>query len=266
MKPIQKILSIIVLGSILAGCRPAPRGDHEIKIGAIAGPESALLEVAKNVAQAQYGLKLTIVEFEDYVLPNTALADGSIDANMFQHLPYLEATLRSRHYPIQSIGRTFVFPMGLYSKKIKSLHDLPEGLKVAIPNDPSNGARALLLLQSAGLIKLDTQDNQAIALSHIEANPHHFVFVELDAAQLPRTLDDVDLAAINTNYAIPFGLYPSKTALFKESSDSPYANIVVIRSADKDKAKFKALLSAIQSPEVLEKAQQLFEDEAIKSW
>lgn len=168
------------------------------------------------------------------------------------------------HYQLTPIGTTFIYPVGIYSKKIKSLADLESGSRVAIPNDPSNEARALLLLQQAKLIELDPKMNKMSATPlDITANPYHLIFNELDVAQLPRSLDDVDLAVINTNYAVPAGLSPSRDALFHEGKDSPYANIVVVRTVDKNNPQLLKLVIALHSPEVLAKAKQLFGPDAI---
>jgi D-methionine transport system substrate-binding protein len=237
-----------------------------LRVGTIAGPETELMEVAKKVAAQKYGLDIQIVTFTDYILPNQALADGSIDANMFQHLPYLQQTIAAKGYKLTPIGKTFVYPMGLYSNKVAHLNELRPNSIVAIPNDPSNEARALLLLEKAGIIKLKSGSDLKATPDDIIENPKQIKIKELDAAQLPRILKDVDLAAINTNYAIMAGLRPFRNALFVESNDSPYANIVVVRTSDKDNPKYTKLMDAIQSPEVLSKAKSLFKNQAIPAW
>lgn len=256
------ILSVILLTNCSKSHQP---NNNLIRIGTIAGPETELMEVAKNVAQQKYNLDIEIVQFTDYILPNQALADGSIDANMFQHLPYLETAMKAKGYNLTPIGKTFIYPMGIYSKKIKDLKDLKDHATVAIPNDPSNEARALLLLEKTGLIKLKPETTLATP-NDITSNPKQLVFKELEAAQLPRILTDVDLAAINTNYAMVAGLLPSRDALALESADSPYANIVVVRTEDKDNPKFQKLMDALHSQEVEAKAKQLFQGQAIPAW
>jgi len=250
----------------IGGCKSSKRDEHEIYLGTIAGPETGLVEVAQKFAKEKYDLKIKIIEFEDYNMPNTALAEGSIDANMFQHQPYLDIVVENKHFAIETIGKTFVYPMGIYSKKYTDFSALPMGAKVAIPNDPSNGARALRLLAKAGLIQVDDKDDIRFTLRDITDNPKKLKFTELDAAQMPRVLADVDLAVINTNYAIPSGLKPKTDALFMESADSPYANIVVVRSADKNEAKYQQLMEALHSQPVLEEAKTLFLDQAIPAW
>ncbi|QLH44105.1 MAG: MetQ/NlpA family ABC transporter substrate-binding protein [Coxiellaceae bacterium] len=261
-------LTIAVTLFCLAGCHSSDQANNsnKIRVGTIAGPETQLMEVAKTVAANQYGLNIEIVQFSDYTMPNEALADGSIDANMFQHLPYLQQAIRAKGYQLVPIGKTFVYPMALYSKKITKLSDLHQKATVAIPNDPSNRARALLLLQKANLIKLRSGADVSATVKDISENPKQLKIEEIDAAQLPRILPDVDLAAINTNYAMVAKLIPSHDGLFIETSDSPYANLIVVRAQDKEKPQLQRLVDALHSPEVLQKAEELFQGQAIPAW
>lgn len=261
-----KFLLISLFSLFLLGCTPKERGDNEIYIGTIVGPETKLVEAAKEVAEKKYGLKIKILTFEDYVMPNTALAEGAIDANMFQHQPYLDVVLAKKHYPIVSIGKMFIYPMGIYSKKHKTLADLPHGAIIGIPNDPSNGARALRLLAKANIIHVPDLNDLTLSPKKITENPKKLVIKEFAAAQLPRVLSDLDAAVINTNYAIPAGLMPNKDALFVESKDSPYANIVVIRESEKNKEKYQKLMNALHSDEVIHAANTLFPEHAIAAW
>jgi len=264
-----KKLSIIILALatsvVLVACSKK-EDPNTIRVGTISGPETALMETAKDVALQRYGLKVEIVPFSDYTMPNVALNDHSIDANMFQHVPYLNAQVKDHGYKIGVLAKTFIYPMGLYSKKIKTLSDLKDGDKVAIPNDPSNEARALLLLQKASLITLKPGATVEATPVDIASNPKHLQFIELDAPQLPRALSDVALAAINTTYAIPAGLSPAKDALAVEDASSPYANVIVVRADSMDNPKLKELVSAFQSKPVVVKAQQLFGDGAVAAW
>jgi D-methionine transport system substrate-binding protein len=265
-----KTLWVSLLGLCVSICLTAcTKEGHSIKVGTIAGPETELMEVAQTVAKQRYNLDVQIVSFADYNLPNAALAEGSIDANAFQHRPYLDQSMRTHGYRLVSIGKTFIYPMGLYSTKIKDLNSLPEKARVAIPNDPSNGGRALLLLQKAGIIKLNNNSNDTnynITRNDIIENPKNIELVELDAAQLPRTLNDVDLAAINTNYALLAKLTPSQDALLLENGDSPYANLIVARDGDATRRELQQLVKAFQSHEVLARAGQLFNGQAAPAW
>lgn len=262
----KKFWLISVICLFLLACQSKTRDEHEIYIGTISGPETELMEVAKEVAKQQYDLTLKIFEFEDYSMPNVALAEGSIDANMFQHQPFLDIVNTQRHFELVSIGKMYLYPMAIYSKKYKNLSDLPIGAKIAIPNDPSNEARALLLLQSAGLITLKESDPLSITPDKITANPKKLKFHELSAAQLPRVLEDIDAACINTNYAMAAGLSTSADRLYRETKDSPYVNIVVVRQAEKDAPKYQQLMEALHSAPVKERAKQLFGEQAIPGW
>ncbi|GGI79202.1 MetQ/NlpA family ABC transporter substrate-binding protein [Legionella impletisoli] len=258
----MRFITLFICSLALIACgKPSP---NTIVVGTIAGPETELVEVAQKVAKEHYDLNVKIIEFSDYNLPNEALQDGSLDANVYQHQPYLEAAKKARGYDLEIIGKTFVYPTAIYSKKYKSLDNIPAKATVAIPNDPSNESRALLLLQKAGLIKLST--TQTPDVKDVVANPKALKFKELDAAQLPRILDDVDLAVINTNFAIPAGLSPSRDGLFQESKDSPYANVIVIRQNSEKKPQLEQFVKALQSPEVKQKAKSLFGDGAIPAW
>ncbi|WP_133126827.1 MetQ/NlpA family ABC transporter substrate-binding protein [Legionella nagasakiensis] len=258
----MRIVSILALFLLLTACsKPSP---NTLVVGTISGPESELVETAQKVAKDRYGLTVKIIEFSDYNLPNEALQDGSLDANVYQHLPYLEAASQAHGYDLEVIGKTFVYPTGIYSKKFKSLASLPNQAVIAIPNDPSNEARALLLLQKAGLITL--KDTRNATVQDIATNPKKLRFKELDAAQLPRVLADVDAAVINTSFAIPAGLNPTKDTLFREGKDSPYANLIVIRRNSTKKPQLELLVKALNSQEVKEKAKDLFGDAAIPAW
>lgn len=252
---------LLLVTTLLAACG---KPENSIIVGTIAGPETQLMEVAKTVALKDYKLDIEIKTFNDYVLPNIALNDGSIDANVFQHQPYLDAMIKNRGYQLVSIGKTFIYPMAAYSKKIKTMSALADKAIIALPNDPSNEARALLLLQKAHLITLSTDDEPS--LRDIKTNPKQLVFKTMDAAQLTRVLDDVSLAVINTNYATLANLSPKKDGLIIEDKHSPYANIVVVRKKDKDNPKLQLLVKALHSRAVLDKANKLFHGEAIKAW
>ncbi len=224
--------------------------DKTIKVGVTAGPHAQIIEHVARVA-AKDGLQIKVIEFSDYVQPNAALAAGDLDANSYQHEPYLVQQVKDRGYKLVKVGHTVLFPMGIYSKKIKSLAELKSGARVGLPNDPTNGGRALLLLQAQGLIKLKADAGLRATPLDVVENPKKLRFVEMDAAQLPRALDDLDASAVNTNYAIPAGLNPGKDALAVETGQNPYANILVVREADKAQPWVAKLDKAYHAPEVL---------------
>lgn len=261
-------LSISLIGILLLlfACTPHPKTDsEEVRIGTITGPETDLMAIAQKIGE-RYHLKITIVPFEDYILPNVALAEGAIDANLFQHYPYFQAALAKKHYAFTALGNTFIYPIGLYSSKYQTLQALPQGALIGIPNDPSNGARALRLLAQEGLITLPPLDDLALSPQKITENPHAFRFKEIPAAQLPRLLPDLDAAVINTNYALSAGLLPEKKALLQEAPTAPYANILVVRTQEKDLPKFQKLLEVLHSPEMLQATKERFSDGAIPAW
>lgn len=254
--------------ALLAALAPgrAAHADQHLKVGIMSGPEEEILDVVKKVA-ARDGLDLELVAFSDYVMPNEALEAGEIDANAFQHLPYLENQIETRGYRIVAIGKTIVTPMGAYSRKVKSLDELASGAKVGIPNDPTNGGRALLLFQKKGLIGLKDGVGLTPTVLDIVENLTDLNFVELDAAQLARALDDVDAAVINTNYALEAGLDPIKDAIaIEDRENNPYANVIAVREADKDKPAFKKLVKAYQSPEVASFLESRFKGSTLPAW
>ncbi|MEW8993029.1 MetQ/NlpA family ABC transporter substrate-binding protein [Clostridium sp.] len=257
-KSVKKLLSltlILALGATLVGCgskgkesSEANGEDKVIAIGVSPEPHKAIVENAIKPLLEKEGYKVEVVEFSDYVLPNTALAEGEIDANYFQHVPFLEATVKEKSYDLSYTTKVHLEPMGLYSEKIDDISAIKEGAEIAIPNDPSNGARALKLLAKNGVIEIPEGD--LVTAKDITSNPKNVKITELDAEQLPRVLQDVELAVINTNYALEGGLNPLKDALVIEGGDSPYANIIAVRTEDKENDKIKALTKAATSEEV----------------
>ena len=245
-------------------CGPALAQD-KIKVGTTAGADVEILEKARDVA-AKNGLTIEIIEFTDYVLPNMALVDGEVDLNSFQHQPYLETFNKDRKQNLVSIGTTYVSPIGYFSKKIKSLDELKEGDRVAIPNDPTNGGRALLLLEKAGFIKLKENAGLTATPYDIAENKLKLKILEVDAAQTPRTLDDVAVAAINNTFAIPAGLVPVKDAIYLEDADSPYVNVIVARPEDKDNPLYKKFVEAYQSQEVADFILKRFEGSTLPAF
>jgi D-methionine transport system substrate-binding protein len=258
----RQLVKTTVALAIAAATAGALAQDKPIKIGATAGPHSQILEQVKKVA-GRDGLKIQIVEFTDYIQPNAALSTGDLDANSYQHKPFLDQQVKDRGYKITSVGYTVNFPIGVYSKKVKSLKDLKEGARFGIPNDPTNGGRALLVLQDQGLIKLKPGAGLKATPLDVVENPKKLKFVELEAAQLPRSLDDLDASAVNTNYAIPAGLHPGKDAIARENAKSPYVNLIAVREQDKDKPWVAKLVKAYQSEEVRQFVQTEFKGAVI---
>jgi D-methionine transport system substrate-binding protein len=259
----RKLLqSTLVLALAAAASGGLLAQDKPIKVGATAGPHSQILEQVKKVAERD-GLKIQIVEFTDYIQPNAALATGDLDANSYQHKPFLDQQVKDRGYKITAVGYTVNFPIGIYSKKVKSLKDLKEGARFGLPNDPTNGGRVLLVLQDQGLIKLKPGAGLKATPLDVVENPKKLKFVELEAAQLPRSLDDLDASGVNTNYAIPAGLHPGKDAIAQESAKSPYVNLIAVRDQDKDKPWVAKLVKAYQSDEVRKFVQTEFKGAVI---
>lgn len=237
---------LLSLAMVLALAAPSFAAE-DIVVGVTPFPHKDIMLAAKPLL-AKEGYNLVIKEFTDYVQPNMALASKQLFANFFQHEPYLDNMNKEKKLDLVSIGKVHIEPLGVYSKKIKKLADLKKGNSVSVPNDPTNEARALRLLEANGVIAI--KPGALVTVADITKNPLGLKFHELDAAQLPRTLDDVTASVINTNFAGEAGLVPSRDALVMEGSESPYANIVVVRNEDKDSPKAKALMKAVLSPEV----------------
>lgn len=250
----------------LTGCRPAPRSENHLRLGVIAGAEEQVAEIARKVAREQHGLDVELVVFSDYVTPNAALADGSLDANAFQHRPFLDRQIADRGYKLVPVGNTFVYPIAAYSRRIGALSELNDGAQIAVPNDPTNLGRALILLARENLLVLRPGAGAEATVLDIAANPRRLRIVELEAAQLPRALPDVDLAIINTTYASQIGLNPTRDGLFVEDKDSPYVNLIVAREDNQDAAKVRAFVQAYQSEEVHAAAREIFKDGVVKGW
>jgi D-methionine transport system substrate-binding protein len=248
----KRILVSLVLTALVALAAFAPAlaaPGNVLKVGASPVPHAEILQVVKPLLEKQ-GIKLEIVEFQDYVQPNLALDAGELDANYFQHIPYLETMSKDKNLKLTYIAKVHIEPMGLYSKKVKSLSALKNGALVGIPNDPTNGGRALLLLQNAKLITVKKEAGIKPTVFDVVSNPKKLQIRELEAAQLPKSLPDLDAAVINGNYAIQAGLNPAKQSLFLENSESPYVNVLAVRVADKDNKNLKALATALTSKEV----------------
>ncbi|WP_032093761.1 MetQ/NlpA family lipoprotein [Necropsobacter rosorum] len=264
---LKHIFSITLLTSALALSSSAFAKDGKIKVGIQTGPEMSVAEVAKQIAKEKYNLDVELVPFTDYVTPNAALENKLIDANAFQHKPYLDSQIKDRGWTdLVIVGNTFVYPIAAYSKKVKNINELKEGATVAIPNDPTNGGRSLLLLQAQGLIKLKDAANLTQTVLDIVENPKKLNIQTLDANLIPRALDQVDLAIINNTFAGQAGLFPSRDAIFIEDKDSPYVNIIVARDDNKTDPDIQNFVKAYNTDEVYQKAMSEFQDSVVKGW
>lgn len=268
----KKLLGLAVVSAVaLTGCKEekavaTDAAQAPLKIGVMTGPEAQMTEVAVKIAKEKYGLDVQLVQFTEYTQPNAALQAKDLDANAFQTVPYLEQESKDRGYKFAIIGNTLVWPIAAYSKKIKNISELKDGAKVAIPNNASNTARALLLLQSNGLIKLKDPKNVFSTEQDIIENPKHIQIVQADTALLTRMLDDVDLAVINNTYAGQAGLSSEKDGIIVESKDSPYVNLVVSREDNKNDPRLQTFLKSFQTDEVFQEALKLFNGGVVKGW
>jgi D-methionine transport system substrate-binding protein len=246
-----KRLLIFLAAMTLAAGASASQAAEVLKVAASPVPHAEILELIKPRLKAA-GVDLQIRVFTDYIQPNLQVEERHLDANFFQHRPYLESFNREHGTHLVEVpqSKVHVEPFGAYSKKIRNVAALREGAIVAIPNDPSNSGRALVLLQKQGLIKLRDAANILSTARDVTFNPKKLKFRELEAATLPRVLDDVDLALINTNYALEAGLDPTRNALFIEGADSPYANFVAARPDNADSPAIRKLVQALRTPEV----------------
>lgn len=251
-------IALIAAATIaLTGCGSSkPVGDKaadskkEIKIGATAGPHAEVVEAVAKEAQKQ-GLNVKLVEFTDYITPDKALASGDIELNSYQHKPFLDNFNKQNNSDLVPIGKTILMRMGVYSDKVKDVKDIKEGGIVAIPNDPTNGGRGLVLLEKAGLIKLKDGVGFKATIADIAENPKNLQFKELEAAQLPRSLADVDAAAITMNYVMSAGLDVKKQGIFLESKDEPLAVMVLAaRNKDKEDQTYKKIADIFRSEAV----------------
>ena len=245
-------LLLLIGWGIVTGCSAAEEKEGEsatLKIGASPVPHSEILEFIKEDLQEE-GIDLKIVEFTDYVTPNLALEEGEIDANFFQHGPYLESFNQEHGLSLESVLEVHVEPLSLYSDTVDKIENLKADSVIAIPNDPTNGGRALLLLNEFGLIDLGEEPNLQVTINDIKNNPKNLEFVELEAPQLPRSLEDVDAAVINTNYALEAELHPAEDALITENENSPYTNVIATKESLKDSKKIKAFIEVLTGEEV----------------
>lgn len=257
VKKLLMLAATVALTAGLIGCGgaepkdkgKAPAADKPVKIGVTAGPHAEIMDNVKKLA-AKEGLHIEVVEFNDYVTPNVALHQGELFANCMQHAPYLAATLKKEpEFALKEVFKTVNFPMAVYSVKVKKGEAIPDGATIAIPNDPSNGGRALLMLDSKGLIKVKDNKNPITGLKDIVENQHSFKFQELDAASIPRSMNDVTVACINANYALPAKLNPMNDSLEVENADNPFLNIFVTTEKNVNDPRIAQLKKIYQSAE-----------------
>ncbi len=247
----RTIFLLLILSLVLVGCSKKESNSNTIRVGATPVPHAEILQIVKDDLQEK-GYTLEIKEFTDYIQPNVQVQEGELDANFFQHLPYLEEFNKERNYNLVSVGAVHIEPIGLYSNKIKTISELKDGSILAIPSDATNGARALKILENQGIIKLKDGAGIQATIQDIVDNPKNLVFKELEAAVIPRALEDVELAAINTNYALENNLDPKTAIVQEEAKDNPYANVLVVKDSNRDNQAIKALIEALQSDKVRE--------------
>lgn len=253
---LKRILAALAVGTLalgIFGCGGSEKAadtSAPVKVGVTAGPHAEIMDEVKKLA-AKDGLNIEVVEFNDFVTPNIALQQGEIFANSMQHRPYLDATLKKEPgFELVEVFKTVNFPMAVYSDKIKKGEAIPDGATIGIPNDPSNGGRALLLLAEQKLIEVKDINDVTTSVADITGNPHGYKFLELDAATIPRSLPDVTVAVINANYALPAGLNPMTDSLMVEGAASPYINIFVTKKENAADPRIKQLQKIYQSAEV----------------
>jgi D-methionine transport system substrate-binding protein len=260
----RKVWAIIAGIGLAIGLGQAAQATQTLRVGVSSGPYAEILRVAAELAKKD-GIDARIIEFSDWTLPNAALVADDLDVNNFQHQPYLDNQVATRGYDLVSIAKSIIVPFGLYSKKIKSFSEVKDGATTAIPNDPSNGARGLQLLEKAGLIKLRPGSDIKATLVDIVENPKHLKIKELDAAQLPRALDDVDFSVVSLNYAINAGLDP-KSALLTEDDQSKWNLVFATRLKNKDNPTIRRFVEIYRSPEVKAFIQKRFEGTILTTW
>ncbi len=268
-KPIQIaiLLLVCVFAAAFTACSASitTKPNNVLKVGVPAGPQAEIMKVVKTVAEKD-GLTVVIVEMNDYAQLNVALSQGDIDLNSFQNQPYLDTIVKDRKYEIIPIAKTVISPLGIYSQKIKNLSAIAPGSTIVIPNDPTNVSRALLLLEKAGLLVLDPRSGSNAAITNIIQNPNELMIIEMDIAQIPRSLTDGRLAVMNAHYASTVGLSPAKDALLSEGVDSPYVNVIAARKKDVENPAIQKFLNAYHSQEVKQFIQNHFKGLMLTAW
>lgn len=274
MKKFSLAFILLLLVAIVSACgngektedsKAAALNTKKLVIGVTAGPHEEITEKVAEIAKKD-GLDIELKVFSDYVLPNTALHEGSLDANSFQHVPFLKQYNKDKGDNLVAVGKTILNPMGIYSKKHKNFDDIPNGSKFALPNDPTNGSRALEILEKEGYITLKDTGTDLPTVYDIDQNKKNLKFIELEAAQIPKQLSEVAAGAINTNFALEANLSPKKDSILLEGTDSPYTNEIVVRKENKNDPTIKKFVKAYQSDEVKKFIEKKYEGSIIPSW
>lgn len=264
-KILTLVLTVLLSLSLLVACTNESSGNEKIVIGVTPEPHETLVNLVVEDLKEQ-GIEVDVEVFTDYIIPNTSLAEGDLDANFFQHTPYFEDFIEKRDLDLVSIGKVHIEPLALYSNKISSIDELNDGDKIAIANDTVNGGRALLLLEANGLLTLKDGVGVGATENDIVDNPKNLKFTALEAAFLPRALDDVKAAVINGNYALEADLNPLKDGIIIEDGDSPYANIIAIRAGEENEEKFTKLIEALNSEKVKDYILETYEGGVIPAF
>ncbi|WP_377887639.1 MetQ/NlpA family ABC transporter substrate-binding protein [Alkalihalobacillus sp. R86527] len=268
MKKLTLLLGALLL-IVVTGCSgSAESGESDegpLKVGVTAGPHEDIMKKVKEVAEED-GFEIDVVAFNDYVMPNTALDEGELDANVFQHEPYLNDFVDERGMELTKVATTINFPMGIYSDQYDDLDKLKKGDKVGLPNHSTGEPRALMLFEKAGIIELKEGVGVEATIKDIKKNPLDLEFVPLEASQIPRQLGELAIAAINTNYAMESGRVPTEDALEMEPKDSPWVNVIATQSDDKDDERIKKLVEYYHSDEVKKFIEEEFNGSVIASW
>lgn len=239
--------------------------EDKLVIGVTAGPHEIILNKVVELA-AEEGLEIVPEVFTDYVMPNVALDAGDLDMNIYQHQPFLDAAMEDRGYDFVPVAQAVNFPMAIYSEYYSDVSELQEGDTVGLPNDPSNGARALLLFEEAGMIKLDPEAQEKAMVKDIIENPKNLQFIELEASQIPRQLPELSASALNTNYAIEHGMNPREDSIFLEPSDSIWTNLIVVRKGNENDPVVEKFVNIYRSDAVKEFIEEEFQGSVLAAW
>ncbi|MEC5423853.1 MetQ/NlpA family ABC transporter substrate-binding protein [Virgibacillus sp. C22-A2] len=269
MKKIGFILLALLLAVVITGCgsdeASGQLNDKKLLVGVTAGPHEQIVEKVAEVAAAD-GLEIELKVFSDFILPNSTLEEGQLDANAYQHQPFLDQFNEDHETNLVPVGKTILNPMGIYSEKYTNMDDLPDGARIGLPNDPTNGSRTLYILEEAGYITLADDNKELASIHDVVDNPRNFEFIELDAAQITKQLGEVDAASVNTSFAIAAGLNPVEDAILLESTSSPYTNYIVVREENQDDPVVEKLVKAYQSEEVKQFIEEEFRGSVLIAW